>query len=148
MVPGLMIAGGFFVPLACVALFFEFNILRNISLYQVMKFILGGGTVSLIITLFLKGIPGLYQTFLGITVAGIVEEIAKVLAAVLLIREAQQYKWILNGLLVGATVGAGFAGFENAGYIFRALSQGGEDLSKFNEMLAIRAVISPFTHVV
>ena len=151
MVPGLIIVGAFFVPLACVALFFEFNVLRNISLIQVMKFIVGGGIVSMIIALFLFATTGLDQTFLGATSAGIVEEIAKALAAIFLIRGVQQYKWILNGLLVGASVGAGFAGFESAGYIFKTYIDGGandDGLHLFYWTLAIRAVCAPFCHVI
>ena len=149
MIPGLIIIGAFFVPLACVALFFEFNVLRNISLYQVIKFIVCGGIVSLIIALFLFSTTHL--DFLGAMSAGLVEETAKVLTAVLLLRNARQYKWILNGLLVGAAVGGGFAGFESAGYIFRAFFEcvaRNEGLSEFYQTLALRAVLSPFGHVV
>ncbi|MHB1082096.1 MAG: PrsW family glutamic-type intramembrane protease [Prosthecobacter sp.] len=151
MVPGLIIVGAFFVPLACVTLFFEFNVLRNISLYQLLKFIVGGGIVSLIIALFLFSTTGLHRTFLGATAAGIVEEIAKAFAAVFLIRGTLQYRWILNGLLVGAAVGAGFAGFESAGYMFEAIFQGGandEGVSAFYRTLVIRAIFAPFCHVV
>jgi RsiW-degrading membrane proteinase PrsW (M82 family) len=151
MVPGLIIVGAFFVPLACVTLFFEFNVLRNISLYEVLKLIVGGGVASLIIALFLFATTGLHETFMGATAAGIVEEIAKALAAVFLIRGSLQYKWILNGLLVGAAVGAGFAGFESAGYMLEALFRGlanDEGLSGLYETLAIRAVFAPFCHVV
>jgi RsiW-degrading membrane proteinase PrsW (M82 family) len=47
--------------------------------------------------------------------AGIVEEVAKLLTVVVVMRSAR-YPYILNGILFGATVGAGFACFETAGY--------------------------------
>jgi protease PrsW len=59
MLPGLFVAGAFFVPLACVALFFELNVLRDISLYQVLKLIVAGGAVSLVLTLFLNKVSEL-----------------------------------------------------------------------------------------
>jgi formylglycine-generating enzyme required for sulfatase activity/RsiW-degrading membrane proteinase PrsW (M82 family) len=106
----------------------------------------------LVIALFIFAATGLDQTFLGETSAGIVEEIAKVLAAVVLLRGAQQYKWILNGLLIGAAIGAGFAGFESAGYIFRAfysdLTAQDAGFTQFYGTLFTRALFAPFCHVV
>jgi len=159
MFPGLIVAGAFFVPLACVALFFELNVLRDISLYQVLKLIVGGGAVSLVLTLFLNKATEL-DRLLGDMSAGIVEEIAKVLVAVFvavaLVRGTQQSKWILHGLLVGAAVGAGFGGFESAGYIFRgfledlgnALAGYDHGLTNFYSTLVLRQLFAPFCHVV
>ena len=48
---------------------------------------------------------------------GIVEESAKLLAVILVARGVR-YKYELNGILFGATVGAGFACFETCGYGF------------------------------
>ena len=45
--------------------------------------------------------------------AGVVEEVAKLLTVVVVMRSTR-YKYILNGILFGATVGAGFAAFETA----------------------------------
>ena len=158
MFPGLIVAGAFFVPLACVALFFELNVVRDISLYQVLKLIVGGGAVSLVFVLFLNKATEL-ERLLGAMSAGIVEEIAKVLVAVFvavaLVRGTQQSKWILHGLLVGAAVGAGFAGFESAGYAFKAFL---EDLGNFlaghdhgftnvYRTLVLRGLFAPFCHV-
>ena len=39
-------------------------------------------------------------------------------AALLLVMNKLKYRWILNGMLFGAAVGAGFAGFESAGYAY------------------------------
>jgi RsiW-degrading membrane proteinase PrsW (M82 family) len=152
LVPGIIITGAFCVPLACVSLFFEFNVLRDISLYQVLKFIVGGGAVSIFIALALYHATHLEETFLGATSAGIVEEIAKVVTAVVLLRTMPHLKWILNGLLVGAAVGAGFAGFESAGYIFESFVQGithsHQPALALYGTLFLRAIFAPFCHVV
>lgn len=144
LLPGLIIVGAFVVPLACGILFFEFNVLRNISLYQELKYIMAGGILSLLAALFLFQFSGLNETFLGTTSAGIVEETAKLLTAVLLIRGQKGKHWILNGMVVGAAVGVGFAGFETAGYIFELST----DTRSMNEILFERAVCAPFCHVV
>jgi RsiW-degrading membrane proteinase PrsW (M82 family) len=147
MIPGLIIVSAFFVPLTCVALFFELNVPRNISFYRVTEFITAGGLVSLIITLFLGSITKALDNLLGAMSAGVIEEPAKVLAAVVLLYRARQYKWTVNGILVGAAVGAGFAGFESAGYIFRSLL-GEEGLGPYYAVIIQRAIFAPFCHVV
>src|SRR5208283_944271 len=88
MIPGLIVVAAFFVPLSCVTLFFELNVPRNISFYQVTKCIVYGGIVSILVSLLLYQVTGLNETFLGATSAGLIEETAKVLAAVLLLQRA------------------------------------------------------------
>ena len=51
-------------------------------------------------------------------IVGFVEEVGKATVVILFINYLKTNK-ILNGLLIGAAVGAGFAVFESAGYIFR-----------------------------
>ena len=124
-IPNILVIGSFAVPLASAVLFFEMNIRKNVSLYQVIKLMFIGGVLSLVLTDFLNLLrPQLISTF-GLTkewhaaVAGPVEETAKLLAVVLLVRNAK-YRYTLNGLLFGAAVGVGFAMFESAGYAMRA----------------------------
>src|SRR5262249_60599294 len=47
-----------------------------------------------------------------------IEDLAKLIALVLIVR-GRRYKYILNGMLFGAAIGAGFACFETAGYAYR-----------------------------
>lgn len=124
LVPGLIITGSFMIPFALLIFFFEVNVARNISLYQVIKLVFLGGILSLILSLFLFRTTGLYG-WLGAASAGIIEEIGKG-AALLLVVNRLQYRWTLNGMLFGAAVGAGFASFESAGYALeRLLASGG-----------------------
>ena len=125
LIPGLIITGSFMIPFSLLIFFFEVNVARNISLYQVLKLVFLGGILSLILSLLLFRTTGL-STWLGAASAGIIEEIGKA-GALLLVINRLQYRWILNGMLFGAAVGAGFAAFESAGYalaLFRAY--GGE----------------------
>jgi protease PrsW len=116
-IPGMMFIGSFAVPLATLMLFFELNSPRNVSLQAVGKLFLFGAVVSLAVALLGYSLP-IFQ--LGTWEAGIVEEVAKLLTVVIVMRSVR-YKYILNGILFGATVGAGFACFETAGY---ALNEG------------------------
>jgi RsiW-degrading membrane proteinase PrsW (M82 family) len=76
---------------------------------------------------------------------GVTEETGKALALLIVVRQPR-YKWQLNGLLFGAAVGAGFAGFESAGYALRALFAGG--WSGVIGSITIRALLSPGGHVI
>jgi RsiW-degrading membrane proteinase PrsW (M82 family) len=116
-IPGMMFLGSFAVPLATLVLFFELNTPRNVSLHVIGKLFLFGAVASLAVALLGYSLP-IFDV--ATWEAGIVEEVAKLLTVVLVMRAAR-YKYILNGLLFGATVGAGFAAFETAGY---ALNEG------------------------
>jgi RsiW-degrading membrane proteinase PrsW (M82 family) len=111
--PALAVVGSLVMPLTVVFLFWELNTPRNISFPTVLILVLLGGAVSL------------YVSFIGFSVgnlgwlkaseAGIIEETGKLLAVILVVRNLK-YKYMLNGLVFGAAIGAGFAAFETAGY--------------------------------
>ncbi len=140
LIPGLIMIGSVAVPLSLLIFFFEVNVPRNISLYQVIRLLLTGGIVSIIISLFLFDWTRSVSNWLGAASAGIVEETGKVLTLLLVVRKPR-FRWTLNGLLLGATVGTGFAVFESAGYALRAaLSDGG--IPAMRDMIFQRGVLS------
>ena len=119
--PGLIIVGTAVVPLCMVVFFFELNARRNISVFLAGRMMAFGGAFSLVFSLFMfkvTTVAGL--NWMGASVAGIAEEIGK-LAAVLMLARSRRYPYILNGLLFGAAVGAGFAAYESAGYALTIL---------------------------
>jgi protease PrsW len=120
LIPGLIMMGSLAVPLATVILFFELNVPRNISFNRVLMLVASGGVVSLFVAL--VGFQVSNLDWLGASSAGIVEEIGKVLAVIIVARSFRG-RYILNGLLFGAAVGAGFAFFESAGYAFDYLER-------------------------
>jgi len=144
LLPGLIFVGTFAMPLSVLIFFFETNIPRNISLVKVLKLVLQGGILSLIISLLMFELTS-DLNWLGASVAGIAEEPGK-LIALLLIANAVQYPYILNGLLFGAAVGCGFGSFESAGYAFEILLK--EDYKSMIENITLRGVLSPFGHIV
>jgi RsiW-degrading membrane proteinase PrsW (M82 family) len=114
-IPGLIILGSLAVPLATVFLFWELNTPRNVSFVQVLMLVCLGGVISLVFTEIVDRISNL--GWLGNPSAGIEEEVAKLLAVVLVVR-GTRYRYILNGLVFGAAIGCGFAAFETAGYAY------------------------------
>lgn len=123
MLPGLLTMGAFVMPFSLLIFFFEVNVPRNVSLYQILKMLFLGGILSVIMALALFQLTkwGSSDSWLWLSAVGIglIEEAGKV-AALLLIVNKLKYRWLLNGMLFGAAVGAGFAAFESAGYAYFA----------------------------
>ncbi|WPX40847.1 GYF domain-containing protein [Akkermansia sp. N21116] len=141
-VPGLLFAISFAVPFSVLTLFAEFNVRRNISWYSIIVMLLGGGTLSLIVTFMLNDLSNNPREAYW---AGPIEETAKLAAAIFFARKFFLNGQILNGMLCGAAVGAGFAIFETAGYIINSeyISPGTNPL----DIAVLRGILSPFAHI-
>ena len=121
MLPGLIFVGTCVFPLCVLVFFFELNARRNVSIFLVGRILFLGGSLSLLFSLFMfKVTSALGLNWMGASVAGIAEEIGKLLAVVAVARN-RRYPYILNGILFGAAVGTGFAIYESAGYALNAL---------------------------
>ena len=145
-VTDLIIIGSFAVPISFALLFFELNVRRNVSLYEFVRFLFFGGIISIYLLVpfsplsdFLaNALPAGWQD----TRAGVTEETTKLLALLFLAR-GRNYRYIHNGLLFGAAVGAGFAMFESAGYAYNTLSEG----KNWIDVIHSRAFFAPVGHV-
>lgn len=117
--PGAMFIGAMAVPFAAVVFLWEMNVPRNINVLEIVSTFFVGGVFSLICTLALFSIVGSgdTSTYIGALIVGVIEEIGKIIVVGYYIKK-KNCKYILNGLLLGACVGAGFAVFETAGYAF------------------------------
>lgn len=125
--PDLLFIGSLAMPITVLMLFFEMNVPRNISFFEVIKVFLIGGTLSLIVTLFLATyIPGSgVGDLIPAMLTGLIEEVGKAVIVAYFIGKIKGRKWLLNGIVLGGAVGAGFAVFESAGYALNgALSNG------------------------
>ena len=143
LIPGLIMMGSLAVPLATVILVFELNVLRNVSFNRVLMLVASGGVVSLFVSLLGFSLSKL--DWMGASSAGVVEEIGKLLGVIIVARSFKS-KYILNGLLFGASVGAGFAFFESAGYAFDFLLRSKSPVVMF-DVIQTRAFLTPFGHV-
>lgn len=145
LIPGLIAVGTVAVPISALIFFFEVNARRNISLYIVIRMVLLGGIASLLFSLLLFNLPLSKVKFLGDSAAGLIEEPGKLLALVFIARAAK-YKYKINGLLLGAAVGTGFAIFESMGYAFHALLIS-KNKDFMTDIIVLRGVLSPFAHI-
>ena len=142
-IPGYMFISAMMVPVAVMVFFFEVNIPRNISIFRVVKVFVIGGILSLIVTLLIGNF--IYRDFnlIGSIGIGIAEETGKAIIIAAFLNRKDEHHYILNGLLIGAAVGAGFAAFESAGYIFNGFAQG-----IMNEVVIGRSLFAIGGHVI
>ncbi|AZU60746.1 PrsW family intramembrane metalloprotease [Neobacillus mesonae] len=140
-IPGLIIVGAFAVPITTLTFFWEMNAPQNIAVYKIIYVVFIGGILSMLVALVFFDI--LKHNINPITI-GIVEELAKVITVIIFVRNIK-YRFVLNGLLLGAAVGAGFAAFETAGYALRALLSG--SIHNLYATILWRSILAPGGHV-
>lgn len=108
------------VPMSLMIFFWEMNVPRDISILQLISYFFIGGILSITITTILHSI----SPEGGAEFAPFTEEPAKLLASLLLLKLLHRKNgriYGFSGLSLGAAVGAGFAAFESAQYVYDAL---------------------------
>ena len=112
-----------------------------------MKYFIWGGGLSLILAILFFSLEFNtdISTYFGAMMVGLIEEVAKAAIVALFLFKSKKSNYILDGLLIGAAVGAGFAAFETAGYILRyGLNNG---LETMLHVIKLRGFLAPGGHV-
>lgn len=143
--PTVVMLGSFMAPAAYVSFFYERRHLSQLSMSTtIIAFFYGGllgvFAASLLEPLFVRGMS-LGNAFL----IGVIEEFAKILG-VLVIARRRLHDSELDGLILGAAAGMGFAALESTGYAFTAFLRSGGSLSATVAITLMRAVLSPVGH--
>lgn len=145
LLPTLILLGSFLVPVTFVAWAFGRAHARDLDIGQIARAFLIGGVLgvlaaSMLEAYFLSPSPFLY---VGV---GLIEELVKALALVFVSRKVAR-RTLRNGLVLGAAVGFGFAGFETAGYALTSLlTVHGLSLRALIETEILRSVLAPLGH--
>ncbi|MBQ9338232.1 MAG: PrsW family intramembrane metalloprotease [Lentisphaeria bacterium] len=108
-----LITGVLGIPIATLLFFWEVNISKNVSIISLIRIMLISGFVSICVSWLIRIWISNPRNAIW---AGPIEETAKALTILLFIRN-KRYGFKLNGLLIGAAVGAGFEIFEDGGYV-------------------------------
>ena len=143
--PTIIMLGSFMIPVTYVVFFYERRHLSRLSMPTVALSFLYGGLLgvfaaSLLEPLFIRSL-----SFLTAFEVGIIEEFVKILG-VLVIARRRGHDSELDGLLLGAAAGMGFAALESMGYAFVALIRSGGSLSSTVIVMLIRGLFSPLGH--
>ncbi|OII12695.1 PrsW family intramembrane metalloprotease [Curtobacterium sp. MCBA15_008] len=144
LVPTIILLGSFLVPFTVVLFVIE-RVTGSVSTMQLIVAFFVGGILGVLgaslLEADLRAGAGLY------IVVGFVEEFVKGVLLVVVGWRVRP-KTAQQGALLGATVGAGFAAFESAGYAFNAaITSRGIDLVSLLQTEVVRAILSPVGHV-
>jgi RsiW-degrading membrane proteinase PrsW (M82 family) len=147
LVPNIIILGTFLVPVCTVLFVLSRPREAHLRAETLMLGFLAGGTAGIVLTAVTEVylLPDAVGTNAGV---GLIEEGGKgliLLAVATLVRPRVPR----DGMVLGATVGAGFAAFESAGYALRVLIDHADDHPVLNiiQTEAFRAVLAPFGHI-
>jgi protease PrsW len=147
LVPNLILLGTFLVPVCTVLFILSRPREAHLSIEALMLGFIAGGTAGVVLT----GTTEVYvlpDHFGTNGLIGVIEEGGKALILVA-VATLVRVRVPRDGMVLGATVGAGFAAFESAGYALGALIQYSDDRPVLNVLQteALRAVLAPFGHI-
>jgi len=143
--PSLVMVGNFMVPVAYVAFLYERRHLSNLSMPTVSLAFLYGGLVGIVATAFLGPFFVSQLSLRTVLTVGLIEEFAKILG-VLVIARRRRHDSEMDGLILGAAVGMGFAALESTGYAFTTFLLYNGSISATVQVTLFRGLLSPLGH--
>jgi RsiW-degrading membrane proteinase PrsW (M82 family) len=143
--PTVVMLGSFMVPATYVAFFYERRHLSHLTLPTIsLGFfyggVLGAFAASILEPLFIKNLD-----FFTAFVIGFIEEFVKILG-VLVIARRWGHDSEIDGMILGAAAGMGFAAIESTGYAFTSFLLSGGSLSVTVGVTLLRGLMSPLGH--
>lgn len=145
LLPTLILLGSFLVPAVFVLWAYERHG-RDFGVPVILGCFVTGGVLGVLGASVMESYllrPSLWM-FLGV---GLIEEAVKLVALMFVVRHRPWLRGVRAGLVLGGTVGFGFAAFESAGYAFNAaVTMDGIDLRSLLETEILRGVLAPFGH--
>ena len=145
--PTVILVGSFLVPVTVVAFALSLRPEGHLATSHVVLGFLAAGTVAVVMTALAETylLPEAAGTFVAV---GVIEETGKGLV-LLAVAYQVRHREPRDGMVLGATVGAGFACFESAGYALQTMLDHLDDstIADILETEATRAVLAPFGHI-
>jgi RsiW-degrading membrane proteinase PrsW (M82 family) len=140
--PTLVMVGSFMVPVAYVAFFYERRHFSQLTLPTVSQVFIFGGLLGIIATSILEPFFIHQLDLVSVLKIGFIEEFAKILGVLVIIRHLKQ-DLEMDGLILGAASGMGFAALESSGYAFTAFLTSNGSISATVIVTLIRGLLSP-----
>lgn len=143
--PTVAMVGNFMVPVAYVAFIYERKNLSRLRMPTVSLAFLYGGLVGILAASFLEPFFITELNIGAILKIGLIEEFAKILG-VLVIARHMRHDSEMDGLILGAASGMGFAALESNGYAFTSFLESNGSMSAVVAVTLIRGLFSPLGH--
>jgi RsiW-degrading membrane proteinase PrsW (M82 family) len=143
--PTVVMVGSFLVPVTYVAFFYDHRHYSKLTMPTTALSMIYGGLLgviaaSLLEPLFIRRLD--FATAFGI---GLIEEFVKILG-VLVVARRRGHDSEIDGLILGAAAGMGFAALESSGYAFSAFLRDQGSLSATVGVTLLRGILSPLGH--
>lgn len=149
--PTVILIGNFLVPVVFVAFLYDHQHLSMLSIETIGQSFLLGGTLGVLGASLLESLllhpsgPNQGLSLGSALLVGLIEEGSKIAAVVFLARKLHPRPEI-DGLLMGAAVGMGFAALESTGYAFSAFLSSHGHVGASITLTVIRGLFAPFGH--
>ena len=143
--PTVVMLGNFVVPITYVAFFYGRRQLSRLSMPTTAMSFFYGGVLGVFASALLEPIFVRQVDPASVFVIGLIEEAAKIMG-VLVIARRRRHDAELDGLILGAAAGMGFASLESIGYAFVAFLGSGGSLSITVMVTLLRGLLSPLGH--
>lgn len=145
MFPAIVILGNFLIPVTYVAFFYERRHFSKVRMIDILVSFYYGGFLGTFSAAMLEPIFIGNMDLKGALIVGVIEEIVKIIGVLILIRHKCNSLRV-DGIILGAAAGMGFAALESSGYTFTTFWQGGGSLSSAVYTTLLRGVLSPLGH--
>jgi RsiW-degrading membrane proteinase PrsW (M82 family) len=143
--PTVVMIGNFLIPITYVTFFYERRHQSRLTLPDLAKGFVYGGFLGVIAASILEPLFIRRLDFLTAFGVGLIEEFAKILG-ILVIARHHSHDDEMEGIILGAAAGMGFAALESNGYVFSAFLRSGGSLSLTVGVTLVRGVLSPVGH--
>ena len=137
--------GVFMVPAAYAAFFYDYRYLSRLTVGAVARGFLYGGLLGVIAASILEPLLIHRLTPPSIFVISLIEEFVKI-CGVVIIAWRLRHDAEIDGIILGAAAGMGFAALESMGYAFTGFLRSGGSLSITVFITMVRGIMSPLGH--
>jgi RsiW-degrading membrane proteinase PrsW (M82 family) len=143
--PTVVLLGVFMLPAAYAAFFYDHRRLSLLSAGAVARSFLYGGLLGVIAASILEPLFIHSLALSTMLTVAIIEESAKILG-VMIIAWRLRHDAEIDGIILGAAAGMGFAALESMGYAFTGFLRSGGSLSFTVYLIIMRGIMSPLGH--
>ncbi|MBB5776258.1 PrsW family intramembrane metalloprotease [Nonomuraea jabiensis] len=145
LVPTVVLFGSFLVPVTFVVWAYGRDRSPQVTVEMLFVAFVVGGVLGVLGASLLESLL-IRPSIIMYVLVGLIEEGVK-LGALVFVTRRMVRRSARDGIVLGATVGFGFAAFESAGYAFNALfTADGLSLSQLVETEVLRGILSPVGH--
>jgi len=143
--PAIVMLGNFLIPVIYVAFLYQKRTLSNVSMPMTVSGFFYGGFLGVFAAAIIEPIFIHKFNFSTAIFVGMIEEFVKILGVLVIFRN-RNHDLSLDGLIIGAAAGMGFAALESSGYAFTTFLNSGGSLSSTVYITLLRGVLSPLGH--